>query len=42
MKRLKHLTRQQIERLMAKAKKTWLSVNDVLKHGKWNKGDEEE
>ena len=33
--RLKRLTRRQIEKLMAKAKKTWMSMNETLKDGKW-------
>lgn len=39
--KLKRLTRKQIERLMAKAKKTWLSMNESLKDGKWDKEDKE-
>ena len=38
--RLKRLTRKQIEKLMAKAKKTWMSMNEVLKDGKWKDKDE--
>jgi hypothetical protein len=33
--KLKRMTRKQIERLMAKAKKTWMSMNETLKDGKW-------
>jgi len=40
--KLKHLTRRQIEKLIAKAKKTWLSMNDILKNGKWDKKEKEE
>lgn len=42
--KLKRLTRKQVERLMAKAKKTWISImNDVLKDGKWrNEKDRDE
>ena len=39
--RFRHMTRRQIERLMAVAKRTWISVNEVLKNGKWNKGEKE-
>lgn len=37
--KIKKLTREQIEKIMAKAKKTWLSMNDILRYGKWNKKD---
>ena len=40
--RIKRKTRKQIERLMAKAKRTWVSMNETLKDGKWDKRDEEE
>lgn len=35
--RFRRRTREQIERLMAIAKRTWISVNEVLKNGKWDK-----
>lgn len=40
--RIKRMTRKQIERLIAKAKKTWISVSDTLEDGKWDKKKEEE
>lgn len=41
--RIKKMTRKKIEQLMVKAKKTWLSMNDILKDGKWkNEKDKEE
>ena len=40
--KLKRLTRVQVEKLMTKAKKTWMSMNDVLKNGKWKKDKDEE
>lgn len=39
--RLRRLTREQIERLMVRARKTWVSVNEVLKNGRWNKEEKE-
>ena len=36
---IKKMTRKKIERLMAKAKKTWVSMNETLKDGKWDKKD---
>lgn len=33
--RIKRITHKQIERLMAKGGKTWMYVNNVLRHGKW-------
>lgn len=40
--KFKRLTRRQIEKLMAKAKKTWVSMNETLKDGKWDKSEEED
>ena len=37
--KIKKLTRRQIEKIMLKAKKTWLSMNEILKDGKWDKKD---
>lgn len=38
--RLKCLTRKQIEKLIVRAKKTWVSMNETLKDGKWKDKDE--
>lgn len=41
--RIRRKTREQVEKLMDKAKRTWLSMNEVLKNGKWrNEAGEEE
>ena len=40
--KIKRLTRKQVKRLMAKAKKTWMSMNETLKNGKWDKKDDED
>lgn len=39
--RLRRLTRKQIEKMLAKAKKTWLSMNEILKDGEWDKSEED-
>lgn len=33
--RIKRLTRKQIEDLLERGRRTWMRVNEVLKHGKW-------
>lgn len=38
--KLKRLTHRQVEKLMTKAKKTWMSMNEVLKDGKWNETED--
>jgi len=40
--RIKRLTRKQIERLMKKGKEAWISVNEILRHGKWRDPEDEE
>lgn len=40
--KIKKLTHRQIEKLMAKAKKTWMSMNNTLKDGKWRDRDKDE
>lgn len=40
--RLKRMTRKKIESLLARGKKTWMSVNNILRNGKWRGIKDEE